>query len=485
MPLLNRARGLAALVLATVFMACADEGTDDVAGQQAEAVTDNVDPARAKEDRIAESVTLFGRRISLHISDADNSGWATIEDGDPGDEAWLDRSFNLGATWHGRIGKTDIPKGGRSWRTKMFAVDDDRRGQLGALRACGKAGNRREIACTSWFRSKVKAGTPAEAAATTMMKLYDSNRKLWNTGGPTRIGWWNSANVLTALIDFEERTGTKTWHSVIEEVFNSNKGNDFTNDLMDDTAWWGLAWIRAYDVTRDGRYLDMARRDADHLWKHKDDTCGGGVWWRDDRKYKNAITNELFIKLAASLHNRMPGDQTYLARAKEIWEWFDASGMINGQNLINDGLGSDCRNNGDMVWTYNQGVILGGLVELNKATGDASLLARATQLADASTRDPHLSPDGVLREPCELFGGEGCGRDGGSFKGSYVRNLAELNRHLNGRPYTTYLKRQADTMMAKNRTSLDQYGVKWAGPFEKFDGATQHSALDALNAALP
>jgi hypothetical protein len=40
--------------------------------------------------------------------------------------------------------------------------------------------------------------------------------------------------------------------------------------------------------------------------------------------------------------------------------------MINSHNNINDGLSLKiCENNGHTVWSYNQGVILGGLVELN------------------------------------------------------------------------------------------------------------------------
>lgn len=38
----------------------------------------------------------------------------------------------------------------------------------------------------------------------------------------------------------------------------------------------------------------------------------------------------------------------YLNQAVEVTEWFKQSGMINQDNLINDGLTSDCRNNGQV-----------------------------------------------------------------------------------------------------------------------------------------
>lgn len=52
--------------------------------------------------------------------------------------------------------------------------------------------------------------------------------------------------------------------------------------------------------------------------------------------------------------------------------------MINSESLINDGLTSDCKNNGGLTWTYNQGVILGGLANLHKITNNATLLTRYT-----------------------------------------------------------------------------------------------------------
>ena len=203
-----------------------------------------------------------------------------------------------------------------------------------------------------------------------------------------------------------------------------------------------------------------------------------------DRDYKNAISNELFVQAAAELAVRLgDGGPVYLQRALTVWNWFEASGMINDDLLVNDGLYSaTCRNNGDTTWTYNQGVLLGGLVALFRATGDDGYLARARELADASTTSESLHVDGVLTEPCEPTG---CDVNGPSFKGIYVRNLGELNRALDDHPYSDYLADQASTAYDHNRTADNEYGLHWAGPIQHVSGATQQSAVDLLVAAQP
>src|SRR5437868_2621313 len=109
----------------------------------------------------------------------------------------------------------------------------------------------------------------------------------------------------------------------------------------------------------------------------------GTGWWNTDNRYKNAITSELFVTLAALLHQRTPGDTGYRTWALRAWDWFGSSGLIGAGDLVNDGLTSSCQNNGGTTWTYNQGVILGGLGALFEITGDRGYLEHGESIANA------------------------------------------------------------------------------------------------------
>ena len=101
---------------------------------------------RAHLLRRGEPVTaaLYGRRFVLHVNDTDAMGWAAVTTGSAGDEVWLDRSFDGGRTWGSgsRLGLAGVPAGSSGTRTVMVNVDDWNNRGVGALRACGKAGDR-------------------------------------------------------------------------------------------------------------------------------------------------------------------------------------------------------------------------------------------------------------------------------------------------------------------------------------------------------
>ncbi len=323
----------------------------------------------------------------------------------------------------------------------------------------------------------------ADAAARQLANRYDRETGRWPD-----VNWWQSANAVTALIGYMQKTGSRAYLPLVKDSFAKNLSYEFggfRSDSTDDTAWWALALIDMYDLTHDRSYLDLAEDDATYIEAYWDDVCGGGVWWDIGKTYKNAISNELYLKLTASLHNHIPGDTLYLARANRAWQWLQSSGMINAEHLVNDGLHigkQGCANNDGTTFTYNQGVILDGLTELAIATRDEHLLTTAGDIAKAAVTSANLSPGGILTEPCEAA--KACDNDGTSFKGIFVRNLGQLDAALADHPYRGYLAAQAASVLARNRDGDAVYGLHWAGPFDTSGTGRQHSVVDLLTALL-
>jgi len=309
---------------------------------------------------------------------------------------------------------------------------------------------------------------------------YDVNQGPWNNY------WWKSANTMETITDFMDYTNTNQFGWIYDHVYQ--RGGSFINTYYDDEGWWGIAWLKAYERTKDGRFLKLAQsihRDISGGW---DDHCGGGVWWSKDRNYKNAIPNELFLVLSTRLY-RVTGDESYLNWADKEWNWFAKSGMINSQGLVNDGLTNDCKNNGENTWTYNQGVILGGLQELYVITKNPAYLTAAQNIAGAAMNILRW-PNGVLKESCDS--NDSCGSDGAEFKGVFVRYLGQLASSATPderAKIQSFLSLNADALWNDDRGNGVNFGGSWAGPFS-WDGDAQINlprtqvALDAFNAAF-
>ncbi|CAF1396515.1 unnamed protein product, partial [Rotaria sordida] len=184
----------------------------------------------------------------------------------------------------------------------------------------------------------------------------------------------------------------------------------------------------------------------------------------------------------ASLLARPP--TYYLDWALKEWQWFERSGLINGDYLINDGLSSSnqaistshegnldrltdgtCLNNNGTTWTYNQGVILSGLALLYNATRNATLLDIAQKIADATIQRLTYS-DGILKEPCE----PNCDFNQKLFKGIFVRHLAYLIPYLTDaahiQQYRSFLQQNAESVWTSRRCEVDGlYSLIWSNQF--------------------
>ncbi|PVI07234.1 glycoside hydrolase family 76 protein [Periconia macrospinosa] len=315
-------------------------------------------------------------------------------------------------------------------------------------------------------------------------KYYNSATGLYK--GPNGDLWWQSANIITTIARFGQidyssiPTALYIISNTYSKAANQLGASNWKNTYYDDEGWWALAWIASYDLTRDPKYLNTAKdifKDMAGGWTTP---CNGGIWWSKDKQNVNAIANELFISVAAHLANRVPSNekQDYVNWAQKDWEWFAQTGIINQDDLINDGLTlSTCKNDGHNTWTYNQGVILGGLSELTKAKGDGTYVGSANTLASASTTK--LAPNGILTEPAS----GPLNIDSSMFKGAYVRGLATLNKNAPQQQYTDFLKKNADSAWNNARNSDGLFTDYWQGGSFNVLVTTQASGIDVLVAA--
>jgi hypothetical protein len=257
-------------------------------------------------------------------------------------------------------------------------------------------------------------------------------------------------------------------------------------------SWYGEEWIPAF-AHRARIFWELASEGWDtHL-------CNGGMIWSPYLvPYKNAITNELFIAASMSMYLYFPGDDNsspfgffthtlddvdppgrardpkYLAAAIEAYRWLLNSNMTDAKGLYVDGYhisgwsrerpkngtgNTRCDARNEMVYTYNQGVLLSGQRGLYEATGARSYLEDGHKLVsdvitatgwdlkhgksfddlDESTRPGRklgrwygLGRSGILEEACDAPGY--CSQDSQTFKGILFHHLtlfcARLPEHL-------------------------------------------------------
>lgn len=184
----------------------------------------------------------------------------------------------------------------------------------------------------------------------------------------------------------------------------------YRNWFYDDMAWLALAAGRLDRLAADARKPDRRRnaRAQATLGRALDSAhtpdLGGGLFWNTKRDFKNTPATA-----PAALFFAKNGDSS---SAQDLVDWLNAYLLDADRGLYLDGLklsGGETTLE-PAVYSYNQGPVLGALLEL----GAAENLDRAAGLI-ASVAD-NLSVDGVL-----LTHGRG---DGGLFTGILMRYLA-------------------------------------------------------------
>lgn len=326
------------------------------------------------------------------------------------------------------------------------------------------------------------AGLPAHAEEPVWSSRAAAAATLLDQTWGTADGWkasenWQRFPITQVLIDYQRRTGDPRWQGKIAAAVRNRAGRY----LNDDDLWAVIASVDAWQIDHDPELLAWAATNYSRLVSEQwDDRCGGGLWWDPQHTYKNAITNELLLFASTRLY-LATGQKTYRDWALRTWSWFATSGMIGPDRLVNDGLDAACRNNGAPRYTYNQGVLLGGLTDLTAITGDPQYRDAALRTALAATRTL-VTAQGLLTEPSDVLG-----HDGQMFKGVFVFHLGHLVEALPDSPeraeLRAWLSRNGEAVWALSAGGSQPVDGLWSGGSGQVGAAAQASAVSLFLAA--
>jgi hypothetical protein len=209
----------------------------------------------------------------------------------------------------------------------------------------------------------------------------------------------------------------------------------------DDNAWVGLDFLQEYQLTH--QRTDLARAEGIfHFvvsgWDTRTNVaCPGGVFWEDVAgSSRNTISNapnaEVGLQIYQATH-----ESYYLTWATRMYDWARQC-LMNANNMYNDHL-DDSGNVNTVLWSYNQGTMIGAGVLLYQITGDRTYLQQAERTAAASVS--YYGSDGNLYHQPDVF------------NVIFFRNLFALAAINHNRGYARMAAAYADTAWLQDRQS--------------------------------
>lgn len=290
--------------------------------------------------------------------------------------------------------------------------------------------------------------------------FFNKEMKLYSTtsDGKGRAAIWTQAIYWDMVMNAYKRTGDDKYRTLIDEIYKGGyeqyDGYNWDNTVewfvYDDLMWWIISLARAYEITKDPKYLGHSILGFERVWKGtpgvKDkgsyDPERGGMKWgwkRDEWRGKMACINYPTVVGAMTLYN-ITGDKSYLDRAKEIYAW--------SRNILfdkNDGKVADHKVMDDPVnWTtnlYNQATCIGAAMMLYNETKDNMYLADAILAADYS-KNKMSDKNGILYYKN--------GIEQGIYTAIFAQYIIRLIEDGNQPQYNEWLRKNIDTAW-KNR----------------------------------
>jgi Glycosyl hydrolase family 76 len=353
---------------------------------------------------------------------------------------------------------------------------------------------------------------------------------LW--GGHTRPNWWQSALALQTIIRYLERTDNVNprYQRIIERIYHLNvykplstAKRDFANEFMDDTAWWGMAWLEAsryeleyrHDRADATRFLAVAEYDARYILAAPRQ-CGGIVWAL--RRAPDMVTSAEFVALAAklSIYRAAPGvfHNAQLAAqwandGRYVLRWLTRSGMVDlHMGYVLDRINGGCHKYVGGPLTYTEGEMSDALTQMGIALHYPFYFRLASRfIRYVLNYKSGLISHGVLQEHCESLSGA-CREmknrlDIPAFKGVFIQAVSDWSAATGKNTFARFLHNQAAAVVdnavvdAQNQAAdcstapNCRFAFIWGPPLDlgqppvPVTVASQESAIDALTAVLP
>jgi Glycosyl hydrolase family 76 len=378
----------------------------------------------------------------------------------------------------------------------------------------------------------------ADAASRGVQELITGDRSVaWNPrtglwGGHTRPNWWQSALATQTIVRYLERTDNVDpfYQRVLLRIYDRNvykplstAKRDFANEFMDDTAWWGLAWLEAsryelyyrHDLADARKFLAVAEWDAKYIVAAPRQ-CGGIVWAL--RRAPDMVTSAEFISLAAKLstYRQAPGvfhdpqkAAEWATDARYVFNWLAHSGMVDlHMGYVLDRINGGCHKFIGGPLTYTEGEMADALVQMGVAFHqpfDFRLASRFIKYV--LNYKSGLTSHGILEEHCESLSGA-CRAmrnrlDIPAFKGVFIQAVDDWTAATGRTTFLRFLHNQAaavvdnavvahgDVPASCTSAPTCQFAFIWGRQLEPgpppvpVTVASQESALDALTAVLP
>jgi Glycosyl hydrolase family 76 len=183
----------------------------------------------------------------------------------------------------------------------------------------------------------------------------------------------------------------------------------------DDNDWVGIEMVRLYQLTHETPLLGSAEGIMAFEmagWEERPGlACEGGIPFSNSiaNGERNTVTTAPTAELGTLLY-KLTGNAEYLQFAEKAYEWVRRC-LQQPVNLYADHIG----NKGvvePMLWSYNQGSMIGAGTLLYQATGDSAYLYQARQTATAALA---------------YFTSERLGSENPFFVSVYFRNLLYLD----------------------------------------------------------